>query len=200
MDQINRNAINRSHLMSADIAQRDDMSFHQARKQPRIDYQRNSFLSERTGNKKQLRFAKTSTLIVTQPKTASEMESSWYSTHDIREFKADTKKSSQALFGTQSASAMTYIGRCIQTGEAQEELTIDDIEKIRGIEHLVSPAVCRVLFQSRRATIARVLQEQARQEEEVGPRDAEKLASVSLASSGFAKEWRRRIMVLQLDK
>lgn len=198
VDQIKRNAMKQSHLLPVDIAEKIDMTFHHTRKQPKLEYRRASCLGGRTGKKKHLRFAETSTLIITQPKTASEMASSWYDTHDICDFKTDIKKASHVLCGTPNAHAMTYIGRCIQTGEAQAEVTIDDIEKIRGLEHLLSPGVCRILLQSRKRTIARVLQEQARQEE-VGSYDAEKIASVSLASSEFAKEWRRRIMVLQLD-
>ena len=122
------------------------------------------------------------------------MASSWYNTHEIYEFKNDIKEKSQALCGTPNAHAMACIGLCIQTGEAEAELVICKIEEIRGLEHLLSLEVCRVLVQSRKVVIARVLQEQARQEE-VGSYDAEKIASVSLASSEFAKEWRRRIVV-----
>ncbi len=195
IDQTSQKAMNQSHLMSVDMAEKIDMSIHLPQKQTKIDSPRHSFMGRSMTKRKELRFANLSTLILTQPKTAPELASSWYNKHEIYEFKNDIKKKSQALCRTPNAHVMAYIGRCIQTGDAQAELVTYDAEEIRGLKHLLSPEICRVLVQSRKAVIVRVLQEQARQEE-VGSYDAEKIASLSLASSEFAKEWRRRIMVL----
>jgi hypothetical protein len=70
--------------------------------------------------------------------------------------------------------------------------TIEDIEHVRGLENLISPEVQVVLYQRRRATISRVLLEEAYQQE-VGEQEIEKIASVSTTNSKVAGEWRQRI-------
>ena len=141
--------------------------------------------------KKTLRFSDSSTLLITAPKTRSEMKSSWYSKQEISGFKLTVKENSRSLRGSERAQAMRYIGRCVQTGESQSDLDIDN-KTIRGMEHLLSPEVYSVLLHGRKATIRNVLQEQARQESE-GIHDDGRIAAVSMSSSKFAREWRRRI-------
>ena len=128
--------------------------------------------------KKQVRFSETSILLVTAPKTCWENEATWYNKNDIREFKQHSRESSAALMGTHDAKMMRCIGFSVQEGTDLPEMKIEDVERIRGLEHLMSPDVCKVLLQRRRATIARVLEEQRRQEL-AGEQDAAKIALIS---------------------
>jgi len=146
-------------------------------------------------NNKKLRFSDVATVIITQSKSHSDPKSSWYSKQEISQFKCNIKKTSRSIWGSPPAQAMRYIGHCIQTGERQAFLYIENIEEIRGLEHLLSPEVYTVLLQRRRATIAKVLQEQADQRK-AGLHDTTRIAIVSMANSAFAREWRERIMSL----
>lgn len=74
----------------------------------------------------------------------------------------------------------------------QPKVKIEDVTSIRGLEHLLSRDVCKVLVRARTCTISRVLDEQAWQTH-TGKYDAAKLAAVSLKSSKFAVDWRRLI-------
>ncbi|KAL3804153.1 hypothetical protein HJC23_013672 [Cyclotella cryptica] len=147
-------------------------------------------------NNKKLRFSDVATvIIIAQPKHNSDPKSAWYSKKEISQFKRNTSKTSRFIWGTRRAQAMRYIGRCIQTGEAQADLSIENIEEIRGLEHLLSPEVYTVLLQRRRATISKVLEEQSCQHK-AGVNDIARIATVSMLNSEFAKEWRQRIMSL----
>ncbi|KAL7519590.1 hypothetical protein ACHAWX_004344 [Stephanocyclus meneghinianus] len=146
-------------------------------------------------NKKKLKFSDVATVIVTQTKSSSAPQSTWYRKHEISKFKRNIKQTSRRIWGSPPAQAMRYIGHCIQTGEHQAFLCIENIEEIRGLEHLLSPEVYTVLLQRRRATIAKVLQEQADQRK-AGLHDIARIAAVSMANSAFAREWRERIMSL----
>lgn len=191
--RINQQTRNNSQQHQRMDVNMTDMDITSLRKAPK----HSTSASPRSPHKrpKHIRFAESSVLIITQPKTPAEMASTWYNKAEVAAFKRDIKESSQSQCGTARAHAMRYIGHCIQTGEEQKPLDITGIEEFRGLEHLLSPEVCRVLLQRRRATMARVLAEQARQESQ-GIHDADRIAAVSLANSEFAREWRRRIMNL----
>ena len=146
-------------------------------------------------NKKKLRFSDVATVIITQSKSSLDPKSSWYIKQEISQFKRIIKMTSRCIWGTPPAQAMRYIGHCIQTGERQAFLYIENIEEIRGLEHLLSPEVYTVLLQSRRATIAKVLQEQEDQRK-AGLHDITRIAIVSMTNSEFARAWRQRIMSL----
>ncbi|KAL7520220.1 hypothetical protein ACHAWX_007241 [Stephanocyclus meneghinianus] len=146
-------------------------------------------------NNKKLRFSDVATVIITQSKSSSDPKSSCYSKQEISQFKRNIKKTSRSIWGSPSAQAMRFIGHCIQSGKHQAFLFIENLEEIRGLEHLLSPEVYSVLLQRRRATIAKVLQEQADQRK-AGLRDTTRIAIVSMANSAFAREWRERIMSL----
>ncbi|KAL7482076.1 hypothetical protein ACHAW6_007761 [Cyclotella cf. meneghiniana] len=152
-----------------------------------------SFLPNPT--KKQVRFSETSILLVTAPKTCCENEATWYNKNDIRAFKQHSRESSAALMGTQEAKMMRCIGYSVQEGTDLPDMKVEDVERIRGLEHLMSPDVCKVLLQRRRATIVKVLEEQRRQEL-AGEQDAAKIALISSRNSKFAVEWRQRIATL----
>ena len=197
-NRIKQRNMNQSDHMDIDMSNieaRLHPGLYKARKQTASSSPRSSFSRGCIRKQKHVRFSESSTLIITQPKTVAEMSETWYSKQEVAEFKRDVKESSKNQWGTPQAQAMRYIGHCVQSGESQAELAIDNVERIRGLEHLISPEVCRVLLQRRRATIGRVLQEQRRQEEE-GSFDAEKIATLSLVNSEFAREWRKRIMHL----
>ncbi|KAL3804175.1 hypothetical protein HJC23_013694 [Cyclotella cryptica] len=145
--------------------------------------------------KKQVRFSETSILLVTAPKTSCENEATWYNKNDIREFKQHSRELSASLVGTPDAKTMRFIGYSVQEGTDLPSLKVEDVDRIRGLEHLMCPDVCKVLLQRRRATIANVLEEQRRQELN-GEHDAAKIALISSRNSRFAVEWRQRIATL----
>ena len=142
--------------------------------------------------KKQLRWAEISTLVVTARKTESENEASWYNKDEIRQFKRDTKVSSVLLAGTHDSKMMKLLGHFVQKGTAQPNVKVQDANLIRGLEHLLSREVCSLLVQSRRLTIAKVLEEQKRQTC-LGEYDAARIAFTSNKSSRFAVSWRQII-------
>jgi hypothetical protein len=141
---------------------------------------------------KQVRFAETSTLFLTSSKTNQEHESTWYTKQEVRGFKQSIRESSASLTRSYDAKVMRAIGYSVQQGITRPELQVQDVDSIRGLEHLLSPDVCKLLVQRRRATTTRVLEEQARQVC-AGERDAAKIAAVSAKNSKFAVEWRQRI-------
>jgi hypothetical protein len=118
-----------------------------------------------------------------------------FSKEEASEFKRNAKSTSKLYRDRHEAQAMRYIGRCIQTGEVQGSVNLHDIEDIRGLEHLLSPQVYVVLMQRKIATINRVLDEQ-KQQAMLGVKDVDKIASISIENSEFAREWRTRIALL----
>jgi hypothetical protein len=83
----------------------------------------------------------------------------------------------------------------LSLGEVQGNINLHDIQDIRGLEHLLSPQVYAVLMQRRIATINRVLDEQ-KQQAMLSVKDVDKIASISMENSEFAREWRTRIALL----
>lgn len=142
--------------------------------------------------KKQVRWAEISTLVVTARNTDSDNEASWYSKDAIRQFKRDAKASSLLLAGTHDSKVMKLLCHSVQKKLAQPNVKVQDVNIIRGLEHMLSREVCFLLVQNRRMTIDKVLEEQMRQTRS-GEYDAAQIASVSSKSSRFAVRWRQII-------
>lgn len=184
-------AINIKHsTMQPSISPNDqfyysEMSSCKSPKQSRIDSPRSFY-----NTKKRLRWAETSTVIVTARKTSNENKASWYNKQDIRLFKRETKDSTVSLIGSHDAKVMKLVGFSVQEGTALK-VKAQNVN-CHGLEHLISREVCYVLCQSRWKAIAGVLEEQERQRE-TGDHDVAKIASVSTKASRFAVQWRQRI-------
>lgn len=154
--------------------------------------------SKQAISNKRLRFSDMSTLILTEPKTRQELKASWYSRRDVADFKQQTRTSSQALRDTRIAKVLKHIAYSIASGSPQAPINIHGKEIIRGEEHLISPEVLKLLFQRRRLTVARVLEEQTVQRR-LGEVDIHRISCVSRENSAFTKEWSLRITRLQSD-
>lgn len=90
---------------------------------------------------------------------------------------------------------MIYIGRCIQASEVQNDFILNDVEDIRGLEHLLSPHLYVLLMQRKKGTIDRVLGEQ-KEQTMLGIKYVHRIASISMENSKFAREWRSWIAQL----
>ena len=141
---------------------------------------------------KRLRFSEMSTLVIFPPRSDVHVQNSWYSKEEVALFKRELRTSTQALRDTRTAKAMKYIAYSISTGLPLTNIHIHGKEHIRGMEHLLSPDVLKLLFQRRRQTITRVLEEQASQKQN-GMGDPSRLAQVSMNNSSFTREWAHRI-------
>jgi hypothetical protein len=142
--------------------------------------------------KKQVRFKDTSTLVVTAPKTSSELEEVWYSKRALAQFKLDAKRDALALTQTSPANAINNVAYSIAMGIPRAcTVTNEEKEVINGVEHMISPEVMRVLVQRRKKTISNVLNEQNIQRSS-GIYDPARLAIVSRKHSDFTTELRRR--------
>ena len=137
--------------------------------------------------KKKLRFAKTSTLIMI-PKVSC---NNWYTKSEISEFKRDIRHS--VAEAAEYSKVMKCIGYSIQEGTALKSFDVD--ESVCGLEHLISPEICRILTHFRKLTVAKVLKEQERQLV-LREHDSNKIATVSEKYSKFVVEWRRLIAEL----
>ncbi len=73
-------------------------------------------------------------------------------------------------------------------------LTDVDAEKIRGVEHLISPRVSNLVIRRRKAVVSHVIQEQTIQKM-LGIRDDLRLAEISRKYSNFSREWSCNIAV-----
>ena len=83
-----------------------------------------------------------------------------FSNEETSEFKRNAKSTSKLYRESPKAQAMIYIGRCIQASEVQNDFILNDVEDIRGLEHLLSPHLYVLLMQRKTATIDRVSGEQ----------------------------------------
>ena len=151
---------------------------------------------------KRTRFSDTSTLVVFPPRSDEDIHASWYTKQDLAGFKQDIRKSTMALRTTRTAKAMKRIAFSIASGSSSSEMSsvtrsttamdlhIHGIEHIRGLEHLLSPDVLKVIIHRRRMNIARVLQEQEMQTKVMGKYDPSNiLGQVSERNSLFSREW-----------
>lgn len=140
--------------------------------------------------KQQVRFAETATVVVVRK--CNYHYENWYRKGEVRAFKRDIEKACLAKADPYS-KVMKSVGYCVQQGTVSPNFAVED--EIRGLEHLLSPDVARVLIQHRQRTIDQVLKEQERQLL-CGEYDADKIASVSKQNSRFVVELRRRIAEL----
>ncbi|KAL3786840.1 hypothetical protein ACHAWO_003183 [Cyclotella atomus] len=140
------------------------------------------------GLPKRLRFSETAQVMVVRKVRYG----NWLNKSEIREFKRDVHTSALAKTDLYS-QVMRTIGYSVQQGTTSPEFKVE--EDVRGLEHLLSPEVTRVLIQRRKMTIDQVLKEQERQLL-FGEHDPEKIAMISQNNSSFVVEWRRRIAEL----
>lgn len=146
---------------------------------------------------KRVRFSDMSTLILTQPKSNEELCDSWYTKRDVALFKQNIRHATNVLRETRTAKAMKHVAYSIASNTPQSPINFHGSgSAIVGLEHLLSPEVLKLLFQRRRLTAARVIEEQAVQSS-LGENDAERIAQVSKDNSAFTREWALRIPSLQ---
>eukprot|EP00970_Alexandrium_tamarense_P007586 scaffold1442_cov212-Alexandrium_tamarense.AAC.1 len=178
-------------------------TFHQTNAKPQIStanlFSKSTYPPAIKSNKRRLTIGDVSTLIITQPKTSEELQSSWYTKNEIRKLKRNAHKTSQLLKETHTAKAMKLIAHSIQSHSSQPNIHIHRREVISGIEHLLNAQVRKTLLSKRRLAISQVLEEQRHcQENSVDEdRSVERIAQVATMSSTFAKEWQLRITKLQ---
>jgi hypothetical protein len=150
----------------------------------------------RDQQKRQVSFKDTSTLIITTPKTISELKEAWYSRRALAQFKIDAKRDAQALSQTSTVSVINNVAYSIAMGLPQTcTMTTSENETINGIEHMISPHVMRILVQRRKKTISNVLDEQNVQRSS-GIYDPKRYEIVSRKYSDFATEFRQRLASL----
>jgi hypothetical protein len=137
--------------------------------------------------KKRVRFSETSTLIVVPGANYN----NWYSKDEVRAFKRDIRAS--VAEAKSYSKVMKCIGYSVQQGNAQLNLRVDD--SIRGLEHLLSPELLKVLNFARTKSIKDILQGQSRQRS-LGLQDEESIAKISKLDSKFVVELRRVIAEL----
>jgi len=147
---------------------------------------------------RRLRFSEVSNLFITEPKTVEDVQNSWYNRNELAQFKADVHIASKALRNTRTALAMKHIARSAAQRSPQADIHLEGREVVRGLEHLVAPAIAKHLLDRRRITIANVLEEQRSQKlSGRGAIDPLSIARASERSSAFAQEWCARITHLQ---
>jgi predicted HTH transcriptional regulator len=148
---------------------------------------------------KRVCFSEHSALVLTRRNSINELMSLWYSKSQLKQFKQNARKSTQALLDSNPAAANAYIRTTLigsNDKDSSEIITELDAKHI-GIEHGLSPHVCKALINARSKVINDVLQEQARQKTG-GVHDCTKLAAVSIRTSLLPKLWRHRIALVNL--
>ncbi|KAL7518081.1 hypothetical protein ACHAWX_002941 [Stephanocyclus meneghinianus] len=144
---------------------------------------------------KQVRFAETSTLFVTRPKTLEELKSCWYAKDEIKQFKQSAVDFAKDVFRTQSSVANAYIIQSLELDRTDSHHYFSGVVQICGLEHALSDKIYQALATSRYLTINDVLEEQARQKR-LEESNIDMLAAVSMRASLFPKLWRRNIAVI----
>eukprot|EP00984_Skeletonema_dohrnii_P001795 scaffold590_cov100-Skeletonema_dohrnii-CCMP3373.AAC.8 len=156
-------------------------------------------------------FAPISNLFIVPTKSPQDIHASYYNEQDTVNFKREMSYSSQVM----SSCPVVDVVEDIAYGLATESLSLNEIqarirqlhpqERIltRGIEHMVSDTVLKLMAHRRKVVVRRVVNEQARlrqlqqQQQQVGRgSDAEAewrmsmaLAQFSMENTVFAKEW-----------
>jgi hypothetical protein len=144
---------------------------------------------------KRVRFAETSTLFVTRPKTLQELKSCWYAKAEIKQFKQSAVDLANEVFRTQSSVANVYITQSLEQDRTDSQHFFSGVVQICGLEHALSEKIYKALATSRYLTIKDVLEEQARQKR-LEESNIDMLAAVSMRASLFPKLWRRNIAVM----
>mmetsp|Transcript_20704 Transcript_20704/g.42666 ORF Transcript_20704/g.42666 Transcript_20704/m.42666 type:complete len:211 (-) Transcript_20704:272-904(-) len=141
---------------------------------------------------KSVRFSEFSSLTTFSRNSAKDARSAWYSKQEIDDLKLVIRDEAVVLRGSAAVHQMEKLAHSILAPDEYEgrpELhVIEDVSEIRGIEHILSSQVLRVIFHQRKAALARLLQEQ-RMQRALGVRDELRLAEVCQQYSAFSREW-----------
>ena len=149
---------------------------------------------------KRLRFSPTSELIVTDPKTTRDRQSAWYSKAQINEFKQGARQTALSYRETRTSKLIKCIAISAITGSPPVEIQVRGAEHIRGLEHMISLDVLKVLLDRRRSTIRAVLECQ-KEMRDAGIRvDPSRIAFVSEANSLFTREWYSRLIAFHQNQ
>lgn len=145
---------------------------------------------------KRVRFAETSTLIITVRTSPREPKELWLTKREIKRSRQNTNEAAKATRKTTAARAF-IIQSMAADGQDVKQINEDKdhIDQLCGIEHLVSYEVCRALLTSKFLALRRVLDEQARQRR-TGAHDSGKIAEASIKASLFSRLWHQRIAAI----
>ena len=149
--------------------------------------------------KKTVRFSDRSVLIVTNPRSDSDRQASWYTKHEIKHFKKNAELAAKKFANSQESNVIKHVAYSVISGTAQSNKNFYHKEHVCGLEHLISPSMLKILVRRRKLTIERVLGEQDVQMK-LGESDPSRIALVSMGNSAFTKEWRRRIACLHMSE
>ena len=151
-------------------------------------------------SRKRLRFSPTSELIITDPKTTRDRQSAWYTKATIDEFKRCARQTALSHRETRTSKLIKCIAISATTGSPPVEIQVRGAEHIRGLEHMISLDVLKVLLDRRRSTIRAVLECQ-KEMRDAGIRvDPSRIAFVSEANSSFTKEWYSRLIAFHQNQ
>jgi hypothetical protein len=142
---------------------------------------------------KRVTFSVTSTVVLVQPKTRQELKAVWYSKDDMARFKLKACHSAEMMVGSVAAAA--YIEQSLELDQRPSSNRFTGIEYICGIEHILSPAVLKMLHATKAMTIQHVLREQERQKKS-GEYSPELIAEASMKTSLFSRAWRHNTAAL----
>lgn len=142
-----------------------------------------------------VRFSEHSTLIVTCRKSPDELKALWYSKQQIKCFKQlDVKASRNDVLSSNLSLPKGYIKASLATDKILPQ-RFDELERIVGIEHLLSGTICKTLCKAKSKCTQDVIQECKRQKL-LGINDIGVLAAISMKASKFPRLWRQKIGVM----
>ena len=146
-------------------------------------------------------FASTSDLLIIPSKSSQDKQSSWYTEQDFTNFKSDSRSFSKAMAKSSCVDTLESIAYSLATKTATplHHVHPHPHEKIlaRGIEHIVSPTVQKLLAHRRKVIIRKVLCKQTSLRQQLSGMDkkelewrmTEEMSQCSMAGSEFAKDW-----------
>ena len=142
--------------------------------------------------KKRVHFSENSFLTIYPAPSAEDLRASWYSMRDIKHFKQGVRNETLALRSTPTTSEVAKLAFCRSTTAEDAFNPVHWNEEVRGLEHLVSGSVSKLIVLRRRRVISRVMEEQALQKE-LGEKDCLRLAKASRKISQESLAWSSRI-------
>lgn len=111
-----------------------------------------------------VRFSEHSILIVTCRKSPDELKALWCSKQQIKRFKQlDVKASRDAVLNSNTSLPKEYINASLVADRIPPQ-RFDELERIVGVEHLLSPKVCKTLCLAKSKCTKDVIQECKRQQ------------------------------------
>ncbi|KAL7461323.1 hypothetical protein ACHAXS_001744 [Conticribra weissflogii] len=141
---------------------------------------------------KSVRFSEFSSLTTFPRNSEMDARNAWYTKQEIDRLKLVIRDEAVVLRGSGAVHLMEKLAHSILAPneyEGRPQLQVsEDVSEIRGIEHILSSQVLRVIFHQRKAALARLLQEQQMQRA-LGIRDELRLAEVCQQYSAFSREW-----------